>query len=402
MDDYPTLYILDFDGTLADTGGIIRASMHHAFAALGLPDRTDADCDTTIGLPLEVGFARLFPDASAGDLPARYVAIYRRRFDELNVPGAVPLFPKVAETLESLRARGARIAIASSRHRRTLDIFVRDLGLSPWIDAVLGGEDAPRPKPDPALVLKVQCRFGADPASTVVVGDTPYDMEMGRRAGCRVIGATYGYGARKALIDAGADALLGDFATLPLLRPALGARLREAIPERRFAHTLGVADEAVRLARRFGADEGRAWLAGMLHDCAKGIPTEKQAETCDRLGVAIDDEVRRCPSVIHGFLGAHLARTVYGVDDPVVLRAIELHTIGDAGMSLLQRIVFLADSTEPGRNFPGVDAMRAAAENNLDEALRLFVGGQFGHLVEKRAIMHSGLLRLWNDLVGTP
>ena len=184
------------------------------------------------------------------------------------------------------------------------------------------------------------------------------------------------------------------------LRADLPARLRAVLPPARFAHTLGVAEEARRLARRFGADEDRAWLAGMLHDCAKGIPTDRQAETCDRLGVALDPEVRRCPSVIHGYLGAHLARTEYGVDDEAVLRAIRHHTVGGAGLTLLDRIVFLADAIEPRREFPGVDAIRAAADTDLDEAMLLYVSDQFRHLTARRVPIHSGLLQLWNELVG--
>lgn len=186
------------------------------------------------------------------------------------------------------------------------------------------------------------------------------------------------------------------------LRSDLPARLRAALPPTRFAHSLGVAEAACDLARRFGADEERAWLAGILHDCAKGIPTDLQAATCDRLGVALDPEVRACPSVIHGFLGAHLARTEYGVKDEAVLRAIRHHTIGGAGLTLLDRIIFLADAIEPRRNYAGVDAIRTAATNDLDEALRLFVAGQLRYLAARRVPIHSGLLQLWNELVRQP
>ena len=337
---FPSLYILDFDGTLADTG------------------------------------------------------------DQINVPGAVALFPHVTETLQRLRTRGARIAIAGSRPRHTIDVFLHELELDSLVDVVLGSEDPPNAKPDPAPALEVLRCLGADASSAAVVGDTADDMEMGRRAGCRTIGVTYGCGTRSALIAAGADALVGDFGALPHVRPALCAQLREAIPERRFAHTLGVTEEALRLAERFGVDADAAWLAGALHDCAKGIPVARQVATCDELGVPLDADLRRCPQVIHGFLGAHLARTLYGVDDPAVLRAIELHTVGDVGMSVLERIVFLADEIEPGRDYPGVEAIREAAKTDLDEALRLFLAGQFRHLADHRVPMHPGLLRLWNDLVG--
>ncbi len=255
---------------------------------------------------------------------------------------------------------------------------------------------------DNVSASEVLRRLGANPATTAVVSDTAEGVAWGHRAGCLTIGATYGRENRQALIDAGTDVLLGDIEFLPLLRPALGARLRKDLPEKRFKHTLGVAEEALRMAVRFGVDREAAWLAGMLHDCAKGIPTERQATVCDELGVPLEPEVRLCPSVIHGFLGEHLARTVYGVDNPAVLRAIRLHTVGDAGMSTLERIVFLADATEPSRDFPGVADLRAAVENDLDEGLRVYVAGQFRKLVERRAPMHSGLLRLWNDLVTKP
>ena len=93
----------------------------------------------------------------------------------------------------------------------------------------------------------------------------------------------------------------------------LVARLRASVPEKRFVHSLGVAAEARRLAALHGADVPRAWLAGLLHDCAKGIPTDRQVAECDRLGVPLDPATRALPQVVHGFLGERLARTDYGV-----------------------------------------------------------------------------------------
>ena len=100
---------------------------------------------------------------------------------------------------------------------------------------------------------------------------------------------------------------------------ALAARLRETVPEKRYVHSLGVADEAWRLAILHGADPDRARLAGLLHDCAKGIPTDRQVAECDRLGVPLDPDTRALPQVVHGFLGERLARTDYGVEDAAVL-----------------------------------------------------------------------------------
>lgn len=179
---------------------------------------------------------------------------------------------------------------------------------------------------------------------------------------------------------------------------ALAERLRAVLPEKRFVHSLAVAAEARRLAEIHGADPDRAGLAGLLHDCAKGIPTENQVAECDRLGVPLDPATRACPKVVHGFLGERLARDVYGVDDPAVLRAIRFHTVGGPGMTALDKVVFLADSTEPGRHYPGADAVRAAANRDLDEAMRTFLDGQLAYLAERGGTIHPSTRRLRDEL----
>lgn len=181
-------------------------------------------------------------------------------------------------------------------------------------------------------------------------------------------------------------------------RRALVRELRSHVPPRRFAHSLGVALESVELARLWGVDTDRAWLAGLLHDCAKGIATERQVETCDALGVALDAETRAAPPVVHAFLGAYLARVVYGVRDEAVLRAISLHTVGGPDMTTLDKIVYLSDSTESGRDFPGVGALRDESRRSLDGALRLCVEAQLRRLAMKGAAAHPGTARLARDL----
>ena len=184
----------------------------------------------------------------------------------------------------------------------------------------------------------------------------------------------------------------------PLPPEEIVARLRASVPEKRFVHSLGVAAEALRLARLHGADAPRAWLAGILHDCAKGIPTDRQVAECDRLGVALDPDTRALPQVVHGFLGERLARTDYGVEDGAVLRAIRLHTVGGPGMTALDKTVFLADGTEPGRHYQGVELVRAAAERGLDEAIRVFLDGQFAYLASRGGAVHPATLRLREEL----
>ena len=206
------LIILDFDGTLADTRGLIVKTMQQTLDALGLESRTDEQCAAMIGLPLKQAFTDLLPmDDEMGD---RCAETYRRLFNENNAVYTVPAFPNVLETLHQLHEQGYTLTIASSRSHRSLMEFVEDMHLDEVIPYVLGADDVKQAKPHPEPVLKTLETFGCKPEDTWVVGDTWYDIEMGRRAGVRTCGVTYGNGSREELIRAGADVLVDDFGEL--------------------------------------------------------------------------------------------------------------------------------------------------------------------------------------------
>jgi len=138
----------------------------------------------------------------------------------------------------------------------------------------------------------------------------------------------------------------------------------------RFAHSIRVARCADLLAQRHGADPGKARLAGLLHDLARLYsPQRLLAESAAR-GLCIGDAERAHPMLLHARLGAEIAREQFGVDDAEVLSAIEKHTTGAASMSLLDRIIYLADSLEPGRSFERRAALWQLAHNDLDSAMR--------------------------------
>lgn len=176
-------------------------------------------------------------------------------------------------------------------------------------------------------------------------------------------------------------------------------KLRKDLPEKRYIHSLGVADEAKRLAEKYGADADKAYLAGLLHDCAKGIPTSEQATECDRRGVAIDKWTRKCPPVIHGFLGEEIAKAEYGITDEEVLNAIKYHTIGAAGMTLLEKIIYIADMTEVNRNFPGVEILRQRVSESIDEAIKESIKQQLEFNMSKNGVIHPNMIILWNDII---
>ena len=206
------LIILDFDGTLADTQPLILDSMQSTIRELHLPARSDAECRAMIGLPLKECFMRLLPiDDATGD---RCAEVYRRLFDEKNHAGVVTLFPHVMETLRKLHDRGLLLAICSSRGRPTLEDFVRTFRLEPYVSMVVSANDVQHGKPHPEPVQLILGRLAVAAADTLVVGDASYDIMMGRAAGCRTCGVTYGNQSASELHAAGADVLVDDFADL--------------------------------------------------------------------------------------------------------------------------------------------------------------------------------------------
>ena len=206
------LVILDFDGTLADTQPLIVSSIHRTLAELHLPPRTDAECCSIIGLPLKECFTTLLPIDDA--MAERCAEVYCRVFDEDNHPGVVTLFPQVLDTLTALHDRGLQLAICSSRGRPTLESFVRDFHLEDLVSMVVSANDVQhhKPHPEPVQVILKQLCIPAE--ETLVVGDASYDILMGRNAGCRTCGVTYGNQSADELSAAGADILVSDFAAL--------------------------------------------------------------------------------------------------------------------------------------------------------------------------------------------
>ena len=207
------LIILDFDGTLGDTRGNIVLTMRQTLAQLNFPERDEETIAATIGLPLEKGFEQLFPglDAEGVSLCTRtYRAIFEKN-RKILVPN---LFPHVKETLEALRDAGYVLTIASSRSYGSLKEFLNEMDIAPLISYVLGANSVTHAKPHPEPVLKTMADLGYAPGETLVVGDMPVDIQMGKGAGARTCGVTYGNASREALAEAGADILIDDFAEM--------------------------------------------------------------------------------------------------------------------------------------------------------------------------------------------
>lgn len=147
-------------------------------------------------------------------------------------------------------------------------------------------------------------------------------------------------------------------------------KLAKYLDENRFAHTLGVMYTCASLAMVHGYDLENAQAAGLLHDCAKCIPTKKKLKLCSHHKIPVTDFEKEHPLLLHAKLGAYIARKKYDIEDEEILSAITYHTTGRREMSLLEKIVYIADYIEPMRNkAPNLDKIRRLAFQDLDECL---------------------------------
>lgn len=174
------------------------------------------------------------------------------------------------------------------------------------------------------------------------------------------------------------------------------ALVAERLSVRRRDHAHRVAAEAVALAQRFGAAEDKAELAGLLHDLCRELPDAETLDAAARYGILVGPvEARRPKKILHGPVAA-AELEARGVD-PEVCRAVALHTVGDAGMSVLEKCVYLADYCEPARRFPGVEDVRALALDSLDAAVGAAARLSLLDIIGKARGVVPGALALYNE-----
>ena len=206
------IVILDFDGTIADTKPVILNTFHRTFDAMHLPQHSDEEIAATIGLPLVEAFPVLEPMDK--EKAAECTAKYREIFEDVNREIGVPMFPHVADTVRLLHAKGCIVTIATSRGYKSAVDFVRSFKLDDVITLVVAAEDVRHAKPDAEPVLKTLKHYNLKPEDAVFVGDTLLAFLMVRNAHCMTFVFTYGNGSRESLAEAGADAIVDDFAEI--------------------------------------------------------------------------------------------------------------------------------------------------------------------------------------------
>jgi nicotinate-nucleotide adenylyltransferase len=184
-----------------------------------------------------------------------------------------------------------------------------------------------------------------------------------------------------------------------LYHRSLMRALQAGLKPSRYAHTLAVAALAAELARRWGLDEEKARLAGLLHDAGRMLPIPKLIAAA-RSAPLYAETARRDPILLHAYASESLARRRFGVKDADVLSAVRRHTLGEAPMKPLDRLLYVADACSEDRRYVGASELRRLAFNDLEAAFRACVAQKLKHAVGDGRWLHPATVELWNSLDG--
>lgn len=174
--------IFDFDGTLADTNGIVVGSWQHAFRTLTGKEADEAVLVKTFGEPLRTTMKKFFPDVPVEEAVDVYREFQVGRFEELIVP-----FPGMVELIHSLKEKGYKVSIVTSRTRSSVLIGLKKFGLMEYIDDLVTCDDTDKHKPDPEPVLMTLKNLGIQPDETIMVGDSMFDIRCAHNAGVKAV-----------------------------------------------------------------------------------------------------------------------------------------------------------------------------------------------------------------------
>lgn len=175
----------------------------------------------------------------------------------------------------------------------------------------------------------------------------------------------------------------------------VSARLKPS----RLLHTLGVMNKAGELAEIHACSKEKAMIAGVLHDYAKNLSIKELKEYIIKHDIEVDKESNMNLNLMHGIVGAYMVKKDLNIDDEEILNAISYHTFGRENMSILEKVVFLADAIEDGREYDGVDKIRDVSKFNLDNAIILSIENTLIHVLDSGSIVHLNSIRLRNELI---
>ncbi len=175
--------------------------------------------------------------------------------------------------------------------------------------------------------------------------------------------------------------------------------LRGRLTERRFIHSLNVADSAAELAEIYGYDTSKAYTAGLIHDCCKDEPAGLQLSYMLGNGVELSECEINTAKLYHAICGSVYIQKEFGIEDAEIINAVRYHTTGRKNMSLLEKIVFIADFISAERDYNGVEIMREKARRSLDEAIVEGLSFTIKDLIDAGRIVHTDTLDAYNDAI---
>lgn len=201
------LVIFDFDGTIMDTRKAIVIAKQETMRQMGLPVADEQTCAKTIGLSSKMGFKHIYPELTEERLDM-CVQNYRKNFDDIKEKVPPTLFTDVVDTLNTLKNKGIVCTIATSRNGKSLREFLDKMNITAFFTYLVAAEDTTLLKPNAEPVIKTLNDLSYNTEQTLVVGDMPMDILMGKNAGVYTCGVTYGNSDKDSLLEAGADFII--------------------------------------------------------------------------------------------------------------------------------------------------------------------------------------------------
>ncbi|MFI3140940.1 MAG: bis(5'-nucleosyl)-tetraphosphatase (symmetrical) YqeK [Clostridia bacterium] len=177
------------------------------------------------------------------------------------------------------------------------------------------------------------------------------------------------------------------------------ALLEGILDEYRYIHTLNVADSARELAKLYGEDEDKAYLAGLLHDIMKNTDKNKQLQIIQKDDIILSESEKNNPKLWHAMAGASYVKLELKISDEQIINAVRYHTTGRAKMSKFEKIIYIADFISAERNYPDVDVMRKLSQISLEKAALYALKFSISKLAKDGLVIHTDSVEFYNELI---
>lgn len=177
-------------------------------------------------------------------------------------------------------------------------------------------------------------------------------------------------------------------------------KVKNMLPEKRYRHSLNVANCAVKLSEIYGCDKEKAYVAGITHDCAKYLNKEEVKYYIDKYKIILDDLEKESLALSHSLIGSYIAKYEFGINDEDIINAIKYHTTGKEDMNLIEKIIYIADLIEEDRDFPGVEELRNLVySKELDKALIISFDNTIKFVIDNNQLIHNRTVNARNYLI---